>query len=70
MANSQKDYDSIADEIYRLRELKQNSLVENAECEGLKQRIKEIQKFMENQAAGIKEYDELLVRQLIDKVTV
>lgn len=30
-ANSKKDYNSIADEIYRLRDLKQNALVESAE---------------------------------------
>lgn len=35
-ANSKEDYKSIADEIYRLRKLKQNALVESAEREGLK----------------------------------
>ena len=33
-AKSKNDYDDVADEIYRLRELKQNALVENAEREG------------------------------------
>jgi len=37
LANSKKDYNSVADEIDRLRELKQNALVESAEREGLKQ---------------------------------
>jgi len=34
LANSKADYNEVADEIYRLRELKQNALVENAEREG------------------------------------
>ena len=40
MANLKKDYDSVADEIDRLRELKQNALVESVEREELKQRIR------------------------------
>lgn len=70
LANSQKDYNGIADEIYRLRELKQNSLVESAEREGLKQRIKEMQEFLDTQSTEATEYDELLVWRLIEKVTV
>ena len=69
-ANSKKDYNSVADEIDRLRELKQNTLVESAEREGLKQRIKEMREFLEQQPTEVAEYDELLVRRLIEKVTV
>ena len=70
LANSKKDYNSVADEIDRLRELKQNALVESAEREGLKQRIREMQEFLEQQSTEVTEYDELLVRRLIEKVTV
>ena len=70
LANSKKDYNSVADEIDRLRELKQNALVESAEREGLKQRIKEMREFLEQQSTEVTEYDELLVRRLIEKVTV
>lgn len=70
LANSKKDYNGIADEIYRLRELKQNAMVESTEREGLKQRIKEMQEFLDSQATEVTEYDELLVRRLIEKVTV
>ena len=69
LANSKKDYNSVADEIDRLRELKQNALVESAEREGLKQRIREMREFLEQQSK-VTEYDELLVRRLIEKVTV
>ena len=70
LANSKKDHNSVADEIDRLRELKQNALVESAERERLKQRIREMQKFLEQQSTEVTEYDELLVRRLIEKVTV
>ena len=69
-ANSKKDYNSVADEIDRLRELKRNALVESAEQEGLKQRIREMRDFLEQQSTEVTEYDELLVRRLIEKVTV
>ena len=59
LANSKKDYNSVADEIDRLRELKQEALTESAEREGVKKRI-----------AEMLEYDEQLVRRLIEKVTV
>ena len=70
LANSKKDYNSVADEIDRLRELKQNALVKSAEREGLKQRIREMREFLEQQSTEVTEYDELLVRRLIEKVTV
>ena len=70
LANSKKDYNSVADEIDRLREVKQNALVESAEREGLKQRIREMREFLEQQSTEVTEYDELLVRRLIEKVTV
>lgn len=70
LANSKKDYNRVADEIDRLWELKQNALVESAEREGLKQRIREMREFLEQQSTEVTEYDELLVRRLIEKVTV
>lgn len=70
LANLKKNYNSVADEIDRLWELKQNALVESAEREGLKQRIREMREFLEQQSIEVTEYDELLVRRLIEKVTV
>ncbi len=69
-ANSKKDYNDIADEIHRLRELKQNALVESAERKGLRKRIAEIREFLDSQPTEVLEYDEQLVRRLIEKVTV
>ena len=69
-ANAKQDYNDLADEIDHLRELKQNAMVENAEREGLKQRIAEMQQFLAEQTEQIEEYDEILVRRMIEKITV
>ena len=70
LANSKKDYNSVADEIDCLRELKQKALTESAEREGLKKRIAEMREFLNSQPTEVLEYDEQLVRRLIEKVTV
>lgn len=69
-ANAKKDYNDLADEIDRLRGLKQNAMAESAEREGLKQRIAEMQEFLAEQMEQIEEYDESLVRRMVEKVTV
>lgn len=70
VANAKGNYDSIVDEIYSLREAKQNAQVAGAEREGMKKRISEMQQFLAEQQQDITEYDEQLVRRLIEKITV
>ena len=70
LVNAKKDYNSVADEIDRLRELKQKALTESAERDGLKKRIAEMKNFLNNQTVEVLEYDEQLVRRLIERVTV
>jgi len=70
LANSKADYNNVADEIYRLRELKQNTLAQNAERQGKRQRIEEMTEFLKEQPGMIVVYDEQLVRKLIEKITV
>ena len=41
-----RDYNSVADEIDRLKVLKQKAFAESAECEGLKKRIAEEEEFL------------------------
>lgn len=53
--------------IYRLREVRQNALVQNAEREGMKKRISEMQQFLSEQTQEVTEYDEQLVCRLIEK---
>ena len=70
VANSRENYDSITDEICRLREVKQSAMVDSAEREGLKLRIDEMRQFLDEQTENITEYDEQLTRRLIEKITV
>ena len=70
LANTKNDYTEVADEIYRLREERQAILVQDAECDGKRQRIEEMKAFLEEQANLPAEYDEQLVRRLVEKVTV
>ena len=69
-ANAKQKYNDLADEIDNLRKMKQNTLTENAEREGLKQRIAEMKQFLTEQTEQIEEYDEFLVRRMIEKVTI
>lgn len=70
VANAKGNYDGIVNEIYSLREAKQNAQVACAEREGMKKRISEMQQFLAEQQQDITEYDEQLVRRLIEKITV
>ena len=70
VANSNGNYNSITDEIYQLRELNQNVMVDLAEREYMKMSIDAMRQFMEEQAKVITECDEQLTRKLIEKMTV
>lgn len=64
------DYDDVADEIYRLREEKQKAQVANASRDDQQKRMDEMITFLQEQPTAITDYDEQLVRRLIEKVTV
>lgn len=68
--NSKKDYNDLTDEIDRLQKEKQQAQVDKAEREGMKNRIAEMRIFLDRQEKEIDEYDEKLVRKMIEKVTV
>ena len=70
LANSKEDYNDIADEIYSFREERHKALAEEAGKKGSKQRIEEMKKFLNEQSTLVEEYDEQLVRMLIEKITV
>ena len=69
-ANNKQDYDAIADEILRLREQKEQSEVDSHHREEAMNRIKELQDFIAKQKTDITEFDEALVKKLIEKITV
>lgn len=64
------DYEDVAEEIYRLREDKQKLQLESAGRDEQKKRIADMGTFLREQPTAIAEYDEPLVRRLIEKVTV
>lgn len=70
LASSKADYGDIGDEIYRLRDEKQKLMVENANRDELKNRIVDMGAFLREQPAAVIEFDEQLVRRLIERVTV
>ena len=69
-ANAKQGFEELADEIDSLREEKQDLLVEEANRAGMKQRLDELEAFLTEQTTEVTEYDEGLVRQLIEKITV
>ena len=70
LANSKAEYDKVGDEIYRLRDEKQKVQLEIIGQDELKKRIDDMGYFLQEQPTVITEYDESLVRRLIEKVTV
>lgn len=69
-AGAKQDYEDLADEIDALRNKRLETMTEKAEREGLKMRIQEMKEFLENQTDRISEYDEQLVRKMIEKITI
>ncbi len=70
LANSKEDYDNVAEEIYRLRELKQEVMMKNEAREGLRQRNEEMTKFIKEQPQQLEVYDDLLVRRMVEMITI
>jgi site-specific DNA recombinase len=70
LASSKADYEDVAEEIHQLRDQKQKLMIENANRDELKKRIADMSAFLRNQPTTITEYDEQLIRRLIEKVTV
>jgi hypothetical protein len=70
LANSGKDYENLADEIQALSDRKKAILTEEAESQGEQDRITEMMEFIENHADQSLDYDEELVRLLVEKATI
>lgn len=70
LAHAKKDYSLIADEIYSLREQRQQILNDNAKKEVFKNRIAELEQYLSQFEGQIIEYDEKLVRRYIENIMV
>ena len=66
-ANSKEAYDNIVNEIYRL---KQETLSRNALRQDKRDRIAEMTDFLKTQTGDITEFDDKLVRKLVEKAIV
>ena len=69
-ANSKEDYDEIADEIFRLRELRQKTTVDTAARDEQIKRINDLQDYISQQITLLTEFDEALVRRWIKQITI
>ena len=69
-ANSKQNYEELAQEIFELRDRKQEILAENAQKNGAVKRIAELEEYLNGFDHVLKEYDEQLVRSYIEKITV
>ncbi len=70
LANKGQDYEYLADEIDELRDKRQTLLVEDASLSGENERIDELIEFIRKNKFRTLEYDDKLVRKLIQNVTV
>ena len=68
--NKNTEYETIANEIDALREKKAVVVTKDAEQEMLRKRINEMRHFLQTQTNRVTEYDEQMVRRLIEKITV
>ena len=69
-ANAKQDLSELADELEMLRDEKQALLLEDANRKAAKERFDELEAFLDGQQTEVTEYDEQLVRRLIERITV
>ena len=69
-ANSKEAYDEIADEIFRLRELRQQTTIDTAARDEQVKRINDLQDYIAQQTARLTEFDESLVRRWVKQITI
>lgn len=69
-ANNKEVYNEITDEIFRLRELRQQTTVDTAARDEQIKRINDLQDFIAQQTAHLTEFDESLMRRWLKQITV
>lgn len=69
-ASRKEDYNDIADEIFRLREMKQKNFTDTAVRDEQVKRINELNEFIEQQDSELTEFDESLARRWIKEIVV
>ena len=69
-ASRREDYNDIADEIFRLREMKQKNFTDTAVRDEQVKRINELNEFIEQQDSEMTEFDESLARRWLKEIVV
>ena len=69
-AKANQDYEMLGKEITRLREEKYQLQLEDANREGIRQKVAELETFFGELDGEVTEYDDSLVRRLIERITV
>ena len=70
VANQKDDYDAIADEILRLRDMRKQAEVDSVVKDEQMRLIQDLQDFIHQRPTTVTEFDETLVKRLITKITV
>lgn len=69
-ANNKESYDEIADQIFALREKRQQASMDTVQCDEQLQRITELQDFIKDQPSGLTVFDEALVKRWLKQITI
>lgn len=69
-ANNKEAYDEIADQIFKLREQRENCTVDTAARDTRIARITDLQDFIKQQRTDLAEFDETLVKRWLKQITV
>lgn len=69
-ANNKESYDAVANEILRLRDLKQQNAMDTSARDEQIRRINELQDFIRHQPTHLTEFDETLVKRWLKQITV
>lgn len=70
LASRKEDYNDIADEIFRLREMKQKNFTDTAVRDEQVKRINELTEFIQQQDSELTEFDESLARRWLKEIVV
>lgn len=67
---SGENYDELAEEILRLRELQEQTVMDDTARAAHRERIQELLHFIHSQPRTVTEFDEVLVKKLLESVKV
>jgi len=70
LASGGQNYEAVVEEIYRLREIKGKILAGSADIHGKRRRVAEMEEFLNGQSGILFEFDDKLVRRIVNRVTV